>query len=88
MVGVVEGFRWALFGNAELLVAPMAISVAFVALLLIGGAYYFRSVEMVFAEPDMSSSNEIAILAEGLSKGVQDRPAPAVPGAEGAARAL
>lgn len=50
MVGVVEGFRWALFGNAELLVASMAISVAFVALLLIGGAYYFRSVEMVFAD--------------------------------------
>ncbi|MEJ7842712.1 MAG: ABC transporter permease [Rubrobacter sp.] len=51
MVGVVEGFRWALLGGAE---APnpttLAISVALVVVVLVGGLYYFRRVERIFAD--------------------------------------
>ncbi len=51
MVGVVEGFRWALLGGAE---APnpttLAISAALVAVVLVGGLYYFRRVERTFAD--------------------------------------
>jgi lipopolysaccharide transport system permease protein len=50
MVGVVEGFRWALLGTTP---APGAIVVAssLVALaLLIGGAFYFRRMEKNFAD--------------------------------------
>jgi lipopolysaccharide transport system permease protein len=50
MVGVVEGFRWALLGTAT---SPgymaAASSVAAVAL-LVGGAYYFRRMEKTFAD--------------------------------------
>lgn len=50
MVGVVEGFRWALLGTQP---APgPAIVVSFLATLtvLISGAYYFRRMEKVFAD--------------------------------------
>jgi len=51
MVGVVEGFRWALIGGAE---APnpttLAVSVVLVAVVLVGGLYYFRRVERIFAD--------------------------------------
>ncbi len=49
MVGVVEGYRWALFGG----VAPttlIASSCAGAALLLVTGAMYFRRVERTFAD--------------------------------------
>lgn len=50
MVGVVEGFRWALLG-ANTAPGPIiaASSVASV-LILIGGAYYFRRMEKTFAD--------------------------------------
>jgi lipopolysaccharide transport system permease protein len=50
MVGVVEGFRWALVG-AKIAPGPMiaASSVASLAL-LVGGAYYFRRMERSFAD--------------------------------------
>jgi lipopolysaccharide transport system permease protein len=49
MVGVVEGFRWALIGgNAP--TATMWVSVCAVILLLIGGLYYFRRMEKTFAD--------------------------------------
>ncbi len=50
MVGVVDGFRWALLGTAtepSLTVLPSALA-ALVALVL--GAYYFRRVEALFAD--------------------------------------
>src|SRR5437867_6542606 len=50
MVGVVEGFRWALLGTAT---SPgyMIIASAFAALaLLVGGAFYFRKMEKTFAD--------------------------------------
>jgi lipopolysaccharide transport system permease protein len=49
MAGVIQGFRWALFGTAppdEL----MFISVASVVLILVGGLYYFRNMEKTFAD--------------------------------------
>ena len=50
MVGVVEGFRWALLGKSEPPGAVLAVSVAVVVLLLIGGLYYFRRMEQEFAD--------------------------------------
>lgn len=50
MVGVVEGFRWAVL-NARTQPGPMAVVSSFVAcLLLISGAYYFRRTEKTFAD--------------------------------------
>jgi lipopolysaccharide transport system permease protein len=50
MAGVVEGFRWALFGTAPHLGPMLAVSVATVVLLLIGGLAYFRHMEKYFAD--------------------------------------
>jgi lipopolysaccharide transport system permease protein len=51
MVGVVEGFRWVLLGSTE---PPnpttLALSVPLVAVVLVGGLYYFRRVERTFAD--------------------------------------
>ena len=50
MVGVVEGFRWALLGT-ETAPGPMIIVSSLVAVaLLIGGAFYFRRLERTFAD--------------------------------------
>jgi lipopolysaccharide transport system permease protein len=50
MVGVVEGFRWALLGT-EMTAGPMIIVSALVALLiLVCGAFYFRKMEKTFAD--------------------------------------
>jgi len=50
MAGVVEGFRWALLGKAEPPGTMLWVSVAVVIALLIGGLYYFRSMEQEFAD--------------------------------------
>jgi len=50
MVGVVEGFRWALLGT-ETMPGPTIIVSSLVALtLLISGAFYFRRMEKTFAD--------------------------------------
>jgi lipopolysaccharide transport system permease protein len=49
MAGVVEGFRWALLGN-KAPGAMLAVSVAVVIVLLVGGLYYFRRMEQHFAD--------------------------------------
>jgi lipopolysaccharide transport system permease protein len=50
MVGVVEGFRWAMLGTGTG-PGPMILVSALVSLtLLVGGAYYFRRVERTFAD--------------------------------------
>ncbi len=50
MVGVVEGFRWALLGT-ETAPGPIILVSALVALaLLISGAFYFRRMERTFAD--------------------------------------
>jgi lipopolysaccharide transport system permease protein len=50
MVGVVEGFRWALLGSAVPVGALLAISSAASVLALIAGVFYFRRVETSFAD--------------------------------------
>jgi lipopolysaccharide transport system permease protein len=50
MAGVVEGFRWALFGKSGGPGGMIWVSVAAVILLLIGGLYYFRRTESTFAD--------------------------------------
>jgi lipopolysaccharide transport system permease protein len=50
MVGVVEGFRWALLGTDAALKPVMIVSFAGAVLLLVSGAYYFRRMEKSFAD--------------------------------------
>jgi lipopolysaccharide transport system permease protein len=49
MAGVIEGYRWALFGGLP--ISPYSyLSFAMVALLFVSSLYYFRSVEDVMAD--------------------------------------
>jgi len=50
MVGVVEGFRWALLGTDAPAFNVMAASALAVAALLVGGAFYFKRMERTFAD--------------------------------------
>jgi len=50
MVGVVEGFRWALFG-AKTVFGPMLVASSVVAIaMLVSGAFWFRRLEKTFAD--------------------------------------
>jgi lipopolysaccharide transport system permease protein len=49
MVGVIEGFRWALLGT-KCHWDTLAVSIVTVSLLLVGGLYYFRRMERTFAD--------------------------------------
>lgn len=51
MVGVIDGFRWALLGgDTKLDSTALSISVVIVTLTLVSGVYYFRSTEKRFAD--------------------------------------
>lgn len=50
MVGVVEGFRWALLGKHAPDPVFIAVSMAIVVLLLVSGVYYFGRMERTFAD--------------------------------------
>jgi lipopolysaccharide transport system permease protein len=50
MAGVVEGFRWAIFGQGQPPGTLLAVSFGTVLLLLVGGIMYFRRTERVFAD--------------------------------------
>ena len=51
MVGVIDGFRWAISGGASPIFFPGLIASLFVtSLLLIGGVWYFRRMEGTFAD--------------------------------------
>ena len=50
MTGVVEGFRWALLGANTAPGAMLVVSTLAALVVLLGGAYYFRSVERTFAD--------------------------------------
>jgi lipopolysaccharide transport system permease protein len=50
MVGVVEGFRWALLGTNTAPGAMIAVSSVAALVILISGAYYFRRMEKTFAD--------------------------------------
>lgn len=50
MAGVVEGFRWALLGKGGAPGPLLAVSVAAVLALLVGGLWYFTRMEQTFAD--------------------------------------
>jgi lipopolysaccharide transport system permease protein len=50
MVGVVEGFRWALLGKSAFPSTSLAIGTSVVVLLLVSGLFYFRRMERSFAD--------------------------------------
>ena len=50
MTGVIEGFRWALFGTPPPNAAAVAGSALGVVVLLMGGLLYFKKTELVFAD--------------------------------------
>jgi lipopolysaccharide transport system permease protein len=51
MVGVIDGFRWAILGgNATIFWPGFFISLTLVGLLLISGIVYFRKMEKTFAD--------------------------------------
>jgi lipopolysaccharide transport system permease protein len=50
MVGVVEGFRWALLGTKTAPGPIIIVSTIAACALLISGAYYFRRMEKTFAD--------------------------------------
>lgn len=51
MVGVIDGFRWAILGrNSTISWSGFSLSVGLVVLLLISGVWYFRKTERTFAD--------------------------------------
>jgi lipopolysaccharide transport system permease protein len=50
MVGVIEGFRWALLGKGDTDFSPMLVSVAVVLVLLVGGVVFFKRMERTLAD--------------------------------------
>jgi lipopolysaccharide transport system permease protein len=50
MAGVVDGFRWALLGSADPPGPMLLVSLLSVTVLLIGGLFYFRRMEKLFAD--------------------------------------
>lgn len=50
MVGVIEGFRWALLGTVALPLRLIAISSVAALVMLVSGLYYFRYTEKTFAD--------------------------------------
>jgi lipopolysaccharide transport system permease protein len=50
MVGVVEGFRWALLGTDTAPGPMVAVSAAIAVLMLVSGMFYFRRMERTFAD--------------------------------------
>lgn len=50
MVGVIEGFRWAVFNHGDLNVAALSTSALVIAALLFGGLLFFRRMERSFAD--------------------------------------
>jgi len=50
MVGVAEGFRWALCGTHTISISTLVVSSAIALVLLVSGAYWFRRLERTFAD--------------------------------------
>jgi lipopolysaccharide transport system permease protein len=50
MVGVIDGFRWALFGAATIDPASFALSIGLIAAIVLSGVWFFRKTERTFAD--------------------------------------
>jgi lipopolysaccharide transport system permease protein len=50
MVGVIEGFRWALLGTNTAPGLMVIVSSVIAVLVLVSGAYFFRRMETTFAD--------------------------------------
>lgn len=51
MVGIIDGFRWALFrGNVQIYLPGFLLSTALVMLIFVSGIWYFRKTERTFAD--------------------------------------
>jgi lipopolysaccharide transport system permease protein len=50
MVGVIEGFRWALLGTDTLSGASIGVGVLVALVLLVSGLWYFKHMEKTFAD--------------------------------------
>ena len=50
LVGVIEGFRWTLFGQTQRPGIEMVLSSMLVLILFVSGLYYFRRMERTFAD--------------------------------------
>jgi len=50
LVGVIDGFRWAVLGNAQPDFGVMAVSTIMILFLLFGGIVYFKRMERTFAD--------------------------------------
>lgn len=50
LVGIIEGFRWAILGTGEISIPSLILSNTLVVILLVLGLYYFRRAEMSFAD--------------------------------------
>jgi lipopolysaccharide transport system permease protein len=50
MVGVVDGFRWALLGSPAPSMTALSASSLVALFLLVTGAFYFRRMERTFAD--------------------------------------
>ena len=50
MVGIIEGFRWAVIGQAEVNLAPLLTSTVLTGVLLVGGLILFKRMERHFAD--------------------------------------
>jgi lipopolysaccharide transport system permease protein len=50
MVGVIEGFRWALLGTEAVDPVGFALSGVVILIILVGGVWYFRKTEQTFAD--------------------------------------
>ena len=51
MVGVIDGFRWAILGNESNIYLPeFLLSLGLVLVLFTGGIWYFRKIERTFVD--------------------------------------
>jgi lipopolysaccharide transport system permease protein len=50
MVGVIEGFRWALLGKGDVSITSLITSAIVITIMLVGGLVYFKKSERAFAD--------------------------------------
>ena len=50
MVGVIDGFRWAILGNTKVYIPGLTLSLLIVLTLFVSGLWYFRKTEKTFAD--------------------------------------